>query len=357
MAADTSAHIHDAPPSLALALIACSTAPLVLLDAELSVIAASTSFCACFQIDPQKVVGRSFFEIGNGEWNAPRLHSLLNATASVGVEIDAYEADIEQPRGPRRVVLNARRITYVDADRVRLLLAVTDVTDIRIQERLHDNLLREKTILLQEVQHRVANSLQIIASVILQSARKVQSGETRVHLHDAHQRVMSVAAVQQQLSQTGLQNVEVRSYLNRLCESIGASMIHDHDQLSIKVTVHEGSVRPEASISLGLMVTELVINALKHAYPDHRRGTIWVGYSAQGPNWTLSVRDDGVGMPKDPEAATPGLGTSIINALAEQMKAEVQVLSLHPGTQVSIVHAQVAALAGEQTPKSRTIAA
>ena len=73
-------------------------------------------------------------------------------------------------------------------------LAVADVTAARAADKLKDDLLREKAILLQEVQHRVANSLQIIASVLLQSARKVQSEETRGHLKDAHNRVMSVAA-------------------------------------------------------------------------------------------------------------------------------------------------------------------
>ena len=83
---------------------------------------------------------------------------------------------------------------------MRLLLAVSDVTDARLAEKLKDDLLREKAILFQELQHRVANSLQIIASVLMQSARRMQSAETTSHLYDAHSRVMSVAALQQQLA-------------------------------------------------------------------------------------------------------------------------------------------------------------
>ena len=83
------------------------------------------------------------------------------------------------------------------------MLSVTDITHARAAEKLKDNLLREKDVLLQELHHRVANSLQIIASVLMQSARKVQSEETRSHLYDAHQRVMSVAALQQQLASSG----------------------------------------------------------------------------------------------------------------------------------------------------------
>ncbi|MGO7668364.1 histidine kinase dimerization/phosphoacceptor domain -containing protein, partial [Rhizobium ruizarguesonis] len=77
--------------------------------------------------------------------------------------------------------------------------AITDVTDARAEARLKDDLVRDNAILLQEVQHRVANILQIIASVLMQSARRVHSEEARGHLHNAHHLVMSIAALQRQL--------------------------------------------------------------------------------------------------------------------------------------------------------------
>ena len=83
--------------------------------------------------------------------------------------------------------------------RTLILLAIEDVTERRAVEREMEELLQQKEILLQEMQHRVANSLQIIAGILLLKARTVQSEETRLHFKDAHQRVMSVAAVQQQL--------------------------------------------------------------------------------------------------------------------------------------------------------------
>ena len=82
-------------------------------------------------------------------------------------------------------------------------MAIVDITEARIAEKLKDDLLREKAIQLQEVQHRVANSLQIIASVLMQSARRVQSEETRSHLYNAQQRVLSMATLQKQLAASG----------------------------------------------------------------------------------------------------------------------------------------------------------
>lgn len=327
-------------------MVGSSTAPLVLLDGDLKVIAASASFFTAFQIDPAGAVGEPFLGLGEGEWNLPRLRSLLTATLSGAADVDAYEMDLKSARlgGDRCLLLNAHLLAYGDGAAVRLLLGMSDVTDARASEKLKDDLLREKAILLQEVQHRVANSLQIIASVILQSARKSQSDETRTSLTDAHSRVMSVAALQQQLAASRLGEVALRPYFDQLCISVGASMIRDHDQLSLHVDCDGSAVAADISVSLGLIVTELVINSLKHAFPGGRKGRITVSYQAHGPNWTLAVADNGVGMPKDTASAMPGLGTSIVEALAKQLAARVQVIGSHPGTTVSIVHSQISAV-------------
>ena len=328
----------DAALGLALALIASSTAPLVLLDGDLTVVAVSRSFCQTFGIDLASAPGHSIFELGAGEWDVRQLRALLKATVDGHADIDAYEMDLKRAgRETRRLVIGARKLDYADVDGVRLVLSVSDVTDARLSEKHKDDLLREKTILLQELQHRVANSLQIIASVLLQSASRIPSDEVRSHLYDAHNRVMSVAAVQQQLAATRLGEVGVRAYFIDLCRSISASMISDPQQLSLDVDVDESVASSNISVSLGLIVTELVINALKHAFPGHRRGKIVVGYHSDGPVWKLSVSDNGVGMPTDPESAKSGLGTGIIEALARQLDAQVQVAGANPGTTVSIV--------------------
>lgn len=347
MASRTPLH-PDAAHNLALAMVACSEAPLLLLDGDLMVIAASASFCRSFRIDPSNVEGRPIFELGAGEWDMRKLRSLLTATVSGHVDVEAYEMDlVRDQQEPRRLVVNARRLEFGDTDHARLLVTISDITDARIAEKLKDDLLREKAILLQEIQHRVANSLQIIASVLLQSARRVSSDETRLHLHDAHNRVMSVATLQKQLAASRQGDVELGPYFGQLCESLGASMISDHGALSIEVNTDKSVVHADISVSLGLIVTELVINALKHAFPGGRHGKIMVDYRSHGPNWTLSVGDNGVGMPDDPASATPGLGTSIVEALARQLDARVLVAKAKPGTDVSIIHTQIALVEDE----------
>ena len=329
-----------------LAVIASSNEPLLFLAADLTVIAASASFCHAFQIDPASVPGRPLSGLGGGEWALAQLSSLLRATASGSAEIAAYEIDlVRKGQATRSLLLNARKLEDGNKEHVRLLLAITDVTLARAEARQKDDLIREKAILLQEVQHRVANSLQIIASVLMQSARKVQSEEARGHLRNAHHRVMSIAAVQRHLAASTLGDVTLRPYFLQLCESLGASMIHDPDRLSIAVTVDESVVTANASVSLGLIITELVINSLKHAFPEQKHGKIIVDYRSDVPNWTLSVKDDGIGMPTD--APKPGLGTGIIEALARQLGGHIRVADASPGTAFTLVHDE---LAGNETP-------
>lgn len=322
-----------------LAVVVASNEPLLFLSSDHKVIAASTSFCLAFEIDPATVCGKTVDQLGNGEWAMPQLASLLNATASGIALVEPYEINLKRlNRETRELVVHVRPLADGRTDHVRLLLAVTDVTSMRSEARQKDDLIREKAVLVQEVQHRVANSLQIIASVLMQSARRVQSEEARGYLQNAHYRVLSIAAVQKQLSVSGTDKVSLGPYLSQLCASLGASMIADADKLSIVVSVDNSVVEAGASISLGLIVTELVINALKHAFLDQTKGTIRVEYRSEGMDWTLSVINDGVGMPTGTEAPKAGLGTGIVEALARNLQSEIQLADAEPGTSITIRH-------------------
>lgn len=336
--------------SLAMAVVASSHAPTLLLDENRRVIAASAAFCDAFAIDARSVVGCEFGALGNGEWAIPQLESLLKATAAGMAEVKDYEFELKTPgRDPRCLVLNAHKLSYGEGGATRMLLAIADITAAQIARKLNEDLARDKSILMQELQHRVANSLQIIASVLMQSAKNVQSEEARRHLREAHQRVMSVATVQKQLAASAGDMVELRPYLSHLCASIGASMIRDPSQLCINVSADDTSVEADVSISLGLVVTELVINALKHAFPDGRIGHIDVDYEQSNGDWTLSVSDDGVGMKVNGITPKAGLGTTIVQALSAQLEAEITVTDNDPGTLVSLDHVAPSSANGRTT--------
>jgi two-component sensor histidine kinase len=330
------------------ALINSSQLPLLLFDGDTRVVFASPSFHHAFDVPWDGVEGRTLAEIGPG-WDILQLNILLESALSDSPQMSDYETDLLRPSmRPRRLLVNARSIVGAPASEIRILMTITDVTRVRDIEGLNvallmekDSLLRERAILLDEMQHRIANSLQIIASVLLLKARAVKSEETRLHLHDAHNRVMSLAAVQQHLQFT-LGEVEVGPYLTKLCGSLAASMISEARAVSVDVRCDDAVLPSREAVSLGLVVTELVINALKHAFPDGREGRIEVHYHVTPEGWSLSVADDGVGMPDD-SSAKAGLGSSIVQGLAKQLGAGVRMADAGPGLRVSLVTAESAA--------------
>ena len=328
--------------------------PLVVLDQDLRVVAASRSFYRTFKVNPKDIEGKLLYELSDGVWDIPKLRSLLgtilpaDGVIEVGA-IEAYEIERDFPGiGRRTMCLNARKVLYETGSRANILLGIEDITERLLLQGEKNDLLRQKDILLEELQHRVANSLQIIASIIMMKARAVELEEARHHLQEAHQRVMSVAAVQQQLHAAAPgAPVELEPYLTKLCEALGHSMIGDNRAIALKVRGDEKTATSRDAESLGLIVTELVINAIKHAFNGTTKdGLIAVAFDVSGTDWKLSVTDNGIGTP-DGVFAQPktGLGTGIVSALAKQLSAKVETVSGLRGTCVSVTHATFVAKA------------
>jgi two-component sensor histidine kinase len=317
--------------------------PVLVLDKDLRVITASRSFYSGFRVAPDDTQGRLLYALGDGQWDIPKLRVLLEKIIPEKGVMEGYEVEHEFPSLGRRIMcLNARQLFYEDGTNTTILLGIEDITDRRNLEREKDELLQQKEVLLEELQHRVANSLQIIASILLMKARTVRSEETRLHLQDAHKRVMSIAAVQKQLHASGGNgSIEIGPYLARLCQTLATSMIGDSRPISLKVIGEGGLATSRQAESLGLIVTELVMNALKHAFPDEKvEGQITVAYDVEGTNWQLSVSDNGIGRPHGVIAqGKPGLGTGIVKALSQQLEAQLTIVAGPVGTIVSITHA------------------
>jgi len=334
--------------TLAQAIVDTVRDPLVVLDQDLRVSAASRSFLQTFGLVSDDVQGCLIYEIAGGQWNIPELRDLLETITRNRSVVEGYEVDREFPVvGQRTMLLNAREVFYESGSHSTVLLTFEDVTDRRAIERQVAELLREKDMLLDEMQHRVANSLQIIASILLIKARTVQSEEARLQLEDAHQRVLSVSAVQKHLQLSGRNEpIEIDSYLAKLCETLAQSMIGDSRPISLKVESDAGTIVSREAVSLGLVVTELVMNALKHAFPDSKPdAAIVVSYKVADQDWKLTISDNGIGKP-DVKASQnkAGLGTSLIQALARQLDATVDIASDGLGTAVSMTHATFKAI-------------
>lgn len=328
--------------ALSQAIVDTIREPLLVLDKDLRVVGASRSFYSKFKVEREEVQDRLIYALGDGQWNIPELKLLLEEILPRLTALEAFEVEQDFPGiGRLKMLLNARKVFYEDDAAALILLSIEDVTERRSAEKKLADLMDQQGTLLREMAHRVANSLQIVASILSLKAQTVKSEESRSHLEDAHRRVMSVATVQQFLHAPGnLDRIEINPYLSRLCDALGASMIGDTRPITLKVHADNGTASSNEVVSIGLIVTELVINALKHAFVGNKPdGQIDIAYEVAGTNWRLTVSDNGIGKPKgDFGKTTPGLGTSIIEALTKQMDSNVKISMTPRGTTVSITH-------------------
>jgi two-component sensor histidine kinase len=334
--------------ALAQAIVDTVREPLLVLDEQLHVVAANRAFYSKFHVQPQDTEGRHLFALGDGQWSSPDLRAHLEKILPEGAMLESYEVEQEVPEIGRRIMLLNGRTMFSEEDgQATILLAIEDVTHQRAAERALQQLLHQKELLLEEMQHRIANSLQIIASILMLKASTVQSEETRLHLRDAHARVVSVGALQQHLhAPTRGELTAVAPYLSQLCRSLAQSMIGESRGITVEVEADGATVSAGDAISIGLIVTEGVINALKHAFPrDEPNSRIIVAYDAHGPDWKLSIADNGIGTPHGGFArGKPGLGTTIVDALAQSLDAHVDRDSDELGTTLSVSHTAVVCL-------------
>ena len=343
-------NIQDAQ-TLAQAIVDTIHEPLVVLDADFIVLAASRSFYEIFKVDPPQTLGCLLYALGDGQWDIPALRLLLETIIPEHTAMDGFEVEHDFPGlGRRTMLLNARNVLYETSSDTTILLAFTDITARRLIEREKEellerteDLLRQKQVLLQEMQHRVANSLQIIASILMLKARAVTSEESRRHLKDAHQRVLSVAEVQAHLHASGgVDQIEVGGYLKKLCSSLASSMVGENQPIAFDVVAGDALIGSDKAVSIGLIVTELMINAIKYAFPHSKADArVSVTFDSDDEGWTLIVSDNGVGKIND---ATPskqgGLGTVIVQALVKQLEATM-IVDVSAGMSVAIRHPRV----------------
>jgi chemotaxis protein methyltransferase CheR len=338
--------------TLALAIVDTLPEPFVMLDDSLRVLAASRCFYERFREDPARTRGRPLFEVGDGQWDMPALRLLIETIVSEPTSRDNFEVEHDFVHlGRRTMLINARLVRCDDHSSPTILIAFKDITDRRVIEREKqellehtERLLAQQQTLLREMEHRIANSLQIIASILLLKAGAVGSEETRLELRDAHQRVMSVAAVQSHLhSVDGIERIDIAAYLAKLSAGLAASMIGPHHGIEIEVVSDEGTLQSSEAVSLGLIVTELIINAIKYAFPTARAGArILVTFEFDAADWKLTVADNGAGRNPAPATGSGGLGTAIVAALAKQLKAQIHEDSSASGLCVEITHATFA---------------
>jgi two-component sensor histidine kinase len=191
----------------------------------------------------------------------------------------------------------------------------------------------EREVLLREVNHRVGNSLQIIASLLHLQASSAAQDDVKAALTNAMGRVAAVAQVHRRLyTSHDLKSVLLNQYLEALLEDLRRSAEGNRmSRLTLKAEPIE--IDPDRAVAIGIIVNELVMNAVKYAYPDGA-GPIHVDLASQGDNVSLSIADDGVGLNVKVDPRSTGMGQRIVSAMATKLDASVERDPNHAGTRI-----------------------
>jgi two-component sensor histidine kinase len=213
--------------------------------------------------------------------------------------------------------------------------------NLELEDRVRERtaIAREREVLLREVHHRVKNDLQLISSVLSMQARRLEDPASVEALGECQSRVQTIALIHEYMYQS--ENL-ARLPLSRNVRGLAANLLRAGDaagrSIGLELEVEEDITLPvDRAIPCGLILNELLTNALKHAFPAGRRGKLRVTLQRCGTDsLRLGVADDGVGLPGDyDDGANGSLGYRLVRAFAEQLGATVRV-SREEGTNVEV---------------------
>jgi two-component sensor histidine kinase len=230
---------------------------------------------------------------------------------------------------PRELDEKQKAFLRLMANQVMKLIELRRINASEHTARLQaEQLVQENKTLIREGDHRVMNSLQLVQSILaLQSRSQALSEETRTQLKTAGNRVLAIATVHKQLHLTGsLEEVEVDTFLQRLCESLKHTA--PAEITAIDVTADQMKLGSDTVSGIGLLVAELVTNSFKYAYPAGHSGSVNVGFKRSSTGWRLQVSDQGQGLPEGFDVdQSAGFGMQVVKAFVRRLSATMTVSS------------------------------
>jgi PAS domain S-box-containing protein len=220
-------------------------------------------------------------------------------------------------------------------DQGRMVMSIIrDITERRKAEETIQASLREKEALLREIHHRVKNNLQVTSSLLRLQAAAVGDAQTREMFEETENRIRSMALVHEKLYQsTNLARIDFADYIRSLGELLFRSSAINPENVTLVVSGPETFLSIEVAVPCGLIVNELLSNALKHAFPENRRGEIHVRLDERPDEWTrVSIRDDGIGLPANFDVNRTGtLGLQLVHGLVQQIDGRIRIEATKPG--------------------------
>lgn len=222
------------------------------------------------------------------------------------------------------------------------IASLLDITEFKKADESLKRSLKEKEVLLQEIHHRVKNNMQIISSLLNLQAGYVQDEKDLEVFKESQNRVKSMAMIHEKLYQSEeLSEIDVGDYIKTLVSDLSHSYNADPRKINTEFHIEKIKLNIETTIPLGLIINELITNSLKHAFPEDRKGTISITLCSVNNQLSLTVADDGVGLPEDIDFQdTQTLGLQLVNNLVGQLNGIIE-LDRSKGTEFRIIFEQL----------------
>ena len=240
---------------------------------------------------------------------------------------DGFEANFRLKDGSvRRGLLSARTLNL--SGNPHLLVTVRDITGLMEAHQQLRASLAEKEVLLREIHHRVKNNLQVVSGLLELQSRHVTDPGSRLIYKESQSRIIAMSLIHEELYQTDdLARVYFPHYIQTLCDNLMLSYGVGKERIQLIIEAQETNIVVDTAIPCGLIVNELVTNALKHAFPDGRKGQIHLNFRRlPGEKYELIVSDDGIGIPGNLNIDDlPSLGMQIVSILVQQMGGTIEM--------------------------------
>jgi len=210
---------------------------------------------------------------------------------------------------------------------------------VRAEEQLRESNERLQAML-HEVNHRVANSLQLVSAFVHMQARSVSNEDAKAALADTQRRIAAIAQVHRRLyTADSVNKVDMADYLRALLGELEEAWSTDEAPRTLTLDAEPLTLGTDKAVAVGVIVNELVSNACKYAYPPTAPGEVRVALKAQDDKFLLRVEDDGRGMPVDGVVKGTGLGSKLVGAMATTLKASIDYETTDRGVRVTLVAA------------------
>ncbi len=223
------------------------------------------------------------------------------------------------------IEVSAAKVTY--RGQPASLSYLRDITDRRAAEEQIKSSLKEKEVLIKEIHHRVKNNLQVVSSLLFLQSQTVKDEGTRRILEESRTRVKSMAFIHKQLYQSrNLAHIDFAPYVRSLTKNLLTSYRTNGNAVTMEVQVDDIFLALDAAIPCGLIINELVSNALKHAFSKDLAGHIKIDLRREQQKYILIVTDNGIGLPPDVDVqTTETLGLQLVAALVQQLEGSLEI--------------------------------